>query len=100
MHRSSSTSRNFDEYSVDMPPGFTSSPPLKNEAPDDLLPLFKIDTPKKEMGPHFKPPGQNAVHLIPLILLLSALILWICSSRMVFGCSENSGKRKGNHGIG
>ncbi|KAA0046741.1 hypothetical protein E5676_scaffold15G00330 [Cucumis melo var. makuwa] len=81
MYRSSSTSRSFDEFSVDLLPDSISSPPLKNEA-SSVLPLFKSNSDaKKEMGLQFKSPGVNAVHLIPLTLFLCALILWVCSTR-------------------
>lgn len=82
MHRSSSTARSFDEFSVDLPLASITSPPLKNEA-SGLLPMFKSNnTSKKEIGSHFKSPGgEHAVHIIPLILIVCALILWVCSSR-------------------
>ena len=37
------------------------------------------DATKKEMSMHHKSSGENAIHLIPLVLILCALILWVFS---------------------
>lgn len=78
MYRSaSSTTRASDEFLVNLSPAGKGSPSLKT---DDLPMYIPIsDTTKKEVAPHHKSSAQNAIHIIPLILILSALILWFFS---------------------
>ncbi|KAJ4708326.1 Transmembrane protein [Melia azedarach] len=83
MHRSSSTSRASDEFLVNMLPASVTmgSPTLKTVASDDL-PIYDhpiSDATKKEMAMHHKSMGENAIHLIPLVLILCAFILWLFS---------------------
>ncbi|KDP32360.1 hypothetical protein JCGZ_13285 [Jatropha curcas] len=80
MHRSSSTSRAADELSVNFSSDDNIVSPVKTLSSTDL-PIYKSssDASKKEIGLHQKSVGENAVHLIPLILLLCALILWLFS---------------------
>ncbi|KAK9208350.1 hypothetical protein WN944_000704 [Citrus x changshan-huyou] len=91
MHRSSSsTSRASDEFMVNMLPaslGVTvasSSPLLASDHDRDLPTYANIpisDATKKEMAAmHRKSSlGENAIHLIPLLLIFCALILWLFS---------------------
>ncbi|KAM7509044.1 hypothetical protein LguiA_019497 [Lonicera macranthoides] len=73
----SSTSRASDEFLVNLSPAGKGSPSLKT---DDLPVYIPIsDTNKKEVAPHYKSSAENAIHIIPLILILSALILWFFS---------------------
>lgn len=59
-------------------PLIKSSPSLKSLDTDDL-PVHELisDAAKKEIT--HKSSGENAVHLIPLVLILCALILWLFS---------------------
>ncbi|KAI3409307.1 uncharacterized protein J3R85_019483 [Psidium guajava] len=81
MHRLSSVSRDSDEFLVNLLPASTALSALRDSSANDL-PLFRhpsSDLTKKESGAHLKSPGENAIHLIPLLLFLCALILWLCS---------------------
>ncbi|GAY50558.1 hypothetical protein WN943_000740 [Citrus x changshan-huyou] len=91
MHRSSSsTSRASDEFMVNMLPAslgvtMASSSPLLASDHDRDLPTYAnipiSDATKKEMAAmHRKSSlGENAIHLIPLLLIFCALILWLFS---------------------
>ncbi|RVW47477.1 hypothetical protein CK203_086512 [Vitis vinifera] len=80
MYRSASTSRASDEFLVNLLPAAMGSTPLKTSASEDL-PMYDpiSDATKKEMSMHHKSSGENAIHLIPLLLILCALILWVFS---------------------
>ncbi|OMO81235.1 hypothetical protein CCACVL1_12522 [Corchorus capsularis] len=99
MHRSASTSgingRTADEFFVNMSPASNMvSPPHKAAAAaSDDLPdhddhqynyndAIIPQTTKKEIGlfhQHNISPGENAIHFIPMVLLLCFLTLWIFS---------------------
>ncbi|OMO57686.1 hypothetical protein COLO4_35181 [Corchorus olitorius] len=96
MHRSASTSgingRVADEFFVNMSQASMVSPPLKaaaaasDDLPDDDHQYNYNDaiipqTTKKEIGlfHQHNSPGENAIHFIPMVLLLCFLTLWIFS---------------------
>lgn len=83
MHRSLSTTRASDEFLVNLlPTDIGSPPPLKAAASDDL-PMYNSisdSTSKKDIAPQQSSSGENAVHLIPLVLVLCGFVLWIFSS--------------------
>ncbi|XP_010250366.1 PREDICTED: uncharacterized protein LOC104592622 [Nelumbo nucifera] len=85
MHRSASTSRASDEFLINISPAVKCcSTGLKTVHVDDLPRYDPIsDTNKKEAGSHPKSSGENAVHLIPLVLILCAIILWLFSHPVV-----------------
>jgi hypothetical protein len=85
MHRSLSTSRASDEFLVNLLPAdhMGSPPPLKAAASIKDLPMYNSisdHSAKKDVAPQHRASGENAVHLIPLVLILCGLILWIFSS--------------------
>ncbi|KAI3865511.1 hypothetical protein MKX03_019663 [Papaver bracteatum] len=89
MHRSASTSRASEEFLINLSPGTKGSPGMimKTAAADiDKIPIYNLlgsdvgATSKKDS--HVKP-GENVVHLIPVILVLCAFILWIFSHPVV-----------------
>lgn len=80
MYRSASASRVSDEYLVNMSPAAKgSSFPKMLIAADDLHTNYHpiSDATKKDVS--LKSPGEKAVHLIPLVLTICALILWFFS---------------------
>lgn len=83
MHRSSSSCRASDEFLVNLLPAAmamkTSSP--VNVLSSDDLPIYNpvSDATKKEIALHQKSIAENAIHLIPFVLFLCALILWVFS---------------------
>ncbi|KAJ1390198.1 hypothetical protein SESBI_37658 [Sesbania bispinosa] len=85
MHRSSSISRAPDEFFVDISAtGTLASSTLQMAASSSngYLPIHRsvFDDTKKELIPlHGKSSGQNAIHLIPLVLIFCGLVLWIFS---------------------
>ncbi|KAB1209022.1 hypothetical protein CJ030_MR6G010461 [Morella rubra] len=80
MYRSSSTSRASDEFLVNLVPAEMGSPPQKAASSDDL-PIYNSfpDATKKEVAFPNRSPGEETIHLIPLVLVLCGLILWIFS---------------------
>ncbi|KAA8535047.1 hypothetical protein F0562_030050 [Nyssa sinensis] len=77
---SSSTARSSDEILVNLLPAAKSSPSVKSSATVDLPTYDSIsDGSKKEVTPLYKSLGENAIHLIPLVLILCGLILWFSS---------------------
>ncbi|CAK9133976.1 unnamed protein product [Ilex paraguariensis] len=82
MYRSSSTTARFsDEFLVNLLPGTNGSPSPKPPVSDDLPTYDPIsDATKKEISSNHKSLGQNVIHLIPLVLILCALILWLSSN--------------------
>jgi hypothetical protein len=85
MHRSSSTSRASDEFLVTLSAADMGSPqPMKAAAFIDDLPMYNNTisdhATKKEIAPQHRSSGENAIHLIPLVLILCGLILWIFSN--------------------
>ncbi|MCD7469059.1 hypothetical protein HAX54_007679 [Datura stramonium] len=79
MYRSSSSSRVSDEFF------FNSSPNLKStiSTETDELPTFNPQSHLAKKERNRLRSAENAIHLIPLILLLSAFILWVFSSPAV-----------------
>ncbi|KAI3997231.1 hypothetical protein MKX01_009075 [Papaver californicum] len=92
MHRSASTSRASEKLLINLSPGTKGSPGMmiKSAAADiDKIPIYNQliggsdhvgATSKKDS--HVKP-VENVVHLIPVILVLCALILWVFSYPVV-----------------
>nr|KYP51142.1 hypothetical protein KK1_027059 [Cajanus cajan] len=81
MHRSSSVSRASGESLVDISAIALAFPSLKM-GDSHALPIHHhslSDVTKKEFTLHAKPFAHKAIHLIPLVLLFCALILWIFS---------------------
>ncbi|KAL5836081.1 hypothetical protein ACOSQ4_015578 [Xanthoceras sorbifolium] len=82
MHRSASTSRTSDEFLVNLLPAAAAmnSSPVKASASHDL-PIYSpiSDATKKELALHHKSMGENAIHLIPLLLIFCGFILWLFS---------------------
>ncbi|OWM71722.1 hypothetical protein CDL15_Pgr005910 [Punica granatum] len=77
-------SRSSEDLSIDFfLPSMGSSPLRSNGAANETLPLYapiSEENNKKENPAHQRPlPGERAVHLIPLVLILCALILWLFS---------------------
>ncbi|KAK2646046.1 hypothetical protein Ddye_021241 [Dipteronia dyeriana] len=87
MHRSAGTSRASDEFSVNLLPeaavADVNSSPAKASASHhhDDLPIYNpiSDATKKELALHQKSQGENAIHLIPLLLIFCGFILWLFS---------------------
>ncbi|GFP88421.1 hypothetical protein PHJA_000985800 [Phtheirospermum japonicum] len=75
MHRSTSYSsgRSSDEFLVNFSPavlkGVNNYTIINNDVISD-------DVSKKDMDLKPTPAGEKAIHLIPLVLILCALILW------------------------
>ncbi|KAF5749662.1 hypothetical protein HS088_TW04G01635 [Tripterygium wilfordii] len=79
MHRPSSTSRGFcDEFSVNLSPLASLVSPVKVAASPDL-PMYNTTLPDGSKKDIQKSQGERAIHFIPLILLVCALILWFFS---------------------
>nr|GMD81599.1 Small GTPase superfamily [Ipomoea batatas]GME06016.1 Small GTPase superfamily [Ipomoea batatas]GME18972.1 Small GTPase superfamily [Ipomoea batatas] len=80
MYRSSSAARFSDEFHVNMSLMATNfSPPFRTLVPDEL-PVTGGDPEvynKKDVPANGV--GERAVHLIPCVLILCALILWFFS---------------------
>lgn len=81
MHRSPSTSRASDEFLLNLLPADMGSPPSLKSVDHDELPMYHYfsDATKKDAALHARSSGENFIHLIPLVLILCALILWIFS---------------------
>lgn len=73
MYRSSSSTRVSEEFF------FNSSPNLKSTETEEL-PTFNPQSHVAKKERNRLRSAENAIHLIPLILLLSAIILWVFSS--------------------
>ncbi|KAL5975265.1 hypothetical protein ACLOJK_031944 [Asimina triloba] len=82
MHRSASTSRASDEFFVNVSPQIKASPGYKS-AEIDQLPTYSplSDVGKKETS-RLKT-AENAVHVIPLVLVVCGIILWFFSHPVV-----------------
>jgi hypothetical protein len=79
MHWSASGTRASDEFLISLAPAADVSP-LKNTAYTELPTHDPIsDVTKKDLAWHHKSIGENAIHLIPGVLILCALTLWIFS---------------------
>ncbi|XP_006359227.1 uncharacterized protein [Solanum tuberosum] len=76
MYRSSSSSRVSEEFF------FNSSPNLKSTISTETeeLPTFNPQSQVAKKERNRLRSAENAIHLIPLILLLSAIVLWVFSS--------------------
>ncbi|XP_010325515.2 uncharacterized protein [Solanum lycopersicum] len=76
MYRSSSSSRVSEEFF------FNSSPNLKStfSTETEELPTFNPQSHVAKKERNRLRSAENAIHLIPLILLLSAIVLWVFSS--------------------
>lgn len=82
MYRSSSAARVSDEFLINLSPAGKGSPSLKSSSVvEHDLPVYTPipDGTKKESGLHQKVSGENAIHLIPVILVFCALVLWFFS---------------------
>ncbi|KAL3331053.1 hypothetical protein AABB24_034715 [Solanum stoloniferum] len=79
MYRSSSSSRVSEEFF------FNSSPNLKSTISTETeeLPTFNPQSHVAKKERNRLRSAENAIHLIPLILLLSAIVLWVFSSPAV-----------------
>lgn len=81
MHRSASTSRASEEYFLNMSPQVKGSPGLK--AVDDHLPIYDpLSEISKKESSRLKT-AENAVHFIPVVLILCAVVLWFFSNPAV-----------------
>ncbi|KAJ7956640.1 Transmembrane protein [Quillaja saponaria] len=80
MQRLSSTTRASEEF-INMSGSAMASPSLRASTSADHLPLYNPipDSTKKEAPIYHKSSGENAIHLIPIVLILCGLILWIFS---------------------
>ncbi|KAJ6428715.1 hypothetical protein OIU84_020398 [Salix udensis] len=80
MHRSASSTRASDGFLISIEPVADESSPLKTTDYTELPTHDPIsDVIKKDLAWHHKSMGENAVHLIPVVLILCALTLWIFS---------------------
>ncbi|XP_021768022.1 uncharacterized protein LOC110732396 [Chenopodium quinoa] len=84
MHRSSSNTRVADEYYRNSSSFFSSSPlPIDGDANGNTnanLPVYNPGShPAKKEKSRLRS-AENAIHLIPLVLLLCAVILWFFSN--------------------
>ncbi|KAI3524512.1 hypothetical protein L1887_03170 [Cichorium endivia] len=73
MHRSSSATMfrtTTDEYFLNL------LPPVK---PSEDLPVYNPISPDGTKKEHYKSPRENAIHLIPVVLILCGFILWFFS---------------------
>ncbi|GKV17501.1 hypothetical protein SLEP1_g28001 [Rubroshorea leprosula] len=81
MHKSASWSRVSDDYFKGSVSGLRMSPMATATESNNHLPLYDnaiMDVPKKEKSrTKF---AENAVHVIPFVLLVCALILWLFSN--------------------
>ncbi|XP_068651544.1 uncharacterized protein [Aristolochia californica] len=78
MHRSASTSRASDEFFLNVSPQIKASPGLKPAEIDQLPTYVPLSDVSKESSRLRA--SENAVHVIPLVLILCAIILWFFSS--------------------
>ncbi|KAI4335776.1 hypothetical protein L6164_014386 [Bauhinia variegata] len=74
MQRSCSISRSCDEFSVNLS---ATALGLSSSSNDNAVCVSEVI--KKENAVHRKSQGENAIHLIPLVLIVCAFILWIFS---------------------
>ncbi|KAK9101918.1 hypothetical protein Sjap_019172 [Stephania japonica] len=74
MHRLSSTSRASDECLINLSPALKFADTGKPQTSNPIS-----DANKKENSSPLKSPRETAIHLIPLLLILCALLLWIFS---------------------
>ncbi|XP_019190856.1 PREDICTED: uncharacterized protein LOC109185335 isoform X2 [Ipomoea nil] len=85
MYRSSSSGRVSDEFfphSAAVPTPAFSSPNLKSPSTgaSDELPTYNPQSHVAKKERNRLRFAENAVHLIPVVLVLSAIILWFFSS--------------------
>ncbi|KAG6765044.1 hypothetical protein POTOM_029058 [Populus tomentosa] len=70
MHRSASGTRASDDFLISLAPA-ADVYPLKNTAYSELPTQDPIsDVTKKDLAWHHKSMGENAIHLIPVVLIL------------------------------
>ncbi|KAF3649344.1 putative 50S ribosomal protein L19, chloroplastic-like [Capsicum annuum] len=77
MYRSSSTTRVSEEFF------FNSSPSIKSSISStgsEELPTFNPQSHIAKKERNRLRSAENAIHLIPLVLVLSAIVLWVFSS--------------------
>ncbi|KAI3790250.1 hypothetical protein L2E82_03151 [Cichorium intybus] len=77
MHRSSSATMfrtTTDEYFLSLLPPVKPSKP-----PSEDLPVYNPISPDGTKKEHYKSPSENAIHLIPVVLILCGFILWFFS---------------------
>ncbi|XP_058074571.1 uncharacterized protein LOC131223247 isoform X2 [Magnolia sinica] len=89
MHRSGSTSRASDEFFVSMSPQIKGSPGFK-AVEIDQLPTYNplSDIGKKETSRLRS--AESAVHIIPMVLIVCAVILWFFSRPVDLGNKGDS----------
>ncbi|KAK8998721.1 hypothetical protein V6N11_084104 [Hibiscus sabdariffa] len=82
MHRSSSSSRVSDEFFNNSSPSQSHPQNLETAPlnPHHQLPLYNPLSTAAKMERSRLRSAENAIHIIPLLLLLCALILWLFSS--------------------
>ncbi|PIA65491.1 hypothetical protein AQUCO_00100769v1 [Aquilegia coerulea] len=83
MHRSASTARASDEFFINLSPVSKGSPGVKVADIDNLAAYDPIPETSKKETTQFKSPGENSIHIIPLILILCAITLWVFSHPVV-----------------
>ncbi|KAG9459714.1 hypothetical protein H6P81_004222 [Aristolochia fimbriata] len=79
MHRSASTTRASDEFFLNMSPQMKASPGLKRAEIDQLPTYDPLSDFSKKEASRLRA-SENAVHFIPLVLILCAVVLWFFSS--------------------
>ncbi|KAL5699768.1 hypothetical protein ACHQM5_030625 [Ranunculus cassubicifolius] len=85
MQRSASTCRASDEFFINLSPASKGSPGGIKIAAADIIDISKKDV---------KLPGENLIHLIPLILIFCVITLWVFSHPVV-DFSKEDGKLEG-----
>ncbi|XXG46487.1 hypothetical protein AAC387_Pa02g1322 [Persea americana] len=78
MHRSASTSRASDEFVINISPQMKGSPGLKMAVLDQLPTYDPLSEVSKKESSRLKW-AENAVHFIPLVLIVCGFILWFFS---------------------
>ncbi|KAK9275274.1 hypothetical protein L1049_022536 [Liquidambar formosana] len=81
MHRSSSTSRVSDEFFNHS--SSSPAPPVRPTSDADKLPTYNPDSHVAKKERSRLRSAENAIHLIPLVLVLCAIILWFFSKQAV-----------------
>ncbi|KAM0044709.1 hypothetical protein Hdeb2414_s0010g00356481 [Helianthus debilis subsp. tardiflorus] len=85
MYRSSSaTMFRSDEHLLSVSSLVKSTQPL-----DDNLPIYDPSSPDGTKKEHYKSSKENAIHLIPLVLLLCGFVLWFFSHPTSEGTQRN-----------
>ncbi|KAF5197277.1 hypothetical protein FRX31_013136 [Thalictrum thalictroides] len=90
MHRSGSTSRASDEFFINLSPASKGSPGVKVAGIDNLAAYNPLPETSKKETTQFKSPGENSIHIIPLVLILCVITLWVFSHPVVDLISNNN----------